>query len=395
MNEIDLQLLEKEEAERLISNGQAVRLNSRNKSPTLIGDSCLVKVNVSIGVSDNKKIDIELEKVSTLTSLKRESPDIIMDLTITDDYSVVDCLLESFNGPIGTLPHYRVPSKFTPKEYDRALLKHSELLASKGVSFFTIHPTANLDLARIASSTRKTPITSRGGGILLKHTLLHNCSNPFERILPEFVEMCKSYGVAISVGSSFRPSSNNDALDDVHLKEIALQTQYIQKIKSLGGTVFFECLGHADLNQLDTYSQIIKDVGVPMMALGPITTDMAAGFDHITNAIGASYLAHKGGCHVINSVTREEHTGKVPNIDSIVEGLKTAKIVAHSVNIAKFPIYKSIFEKNIYDQRAEKQSCVVDSGLFDEVQRERVGKGCSRCGAQCPLILTQKIKNHV
>lgn len=151
-----------------------------------------------------------------------------------------------------------------------------------------------------------------------------------------------------------------------------------------------EGIGHMTLDKIAEYAEMVKTYGVPFMPLGPITTDAAVGEDHISNAIGAAYIAFLGAAHVLNSITREEHTGKVPTQESIIEGLRAARIAEHSVNIAKFP---QVLEpdRQVSDKRAGNYTCVVEGGLFSSSAERRFSMGCSRCGSECPLILNQKI----
>mgnify|MGYP001617368902 FL=1 len=125
------------------------------------------------------------------------------------------------------------------------------------------------------------------------------------------------------------------------------------------------------------------------MPLGPTTTDAAVGEDHISSAIGSAYMAFLGAAHVLNSMTREEHTGRIPTLESILEGLRAARIAEHTVNIARFP---QVLEpdRDIAQKRAGNYTCVVEGGLFTESAERRFSMGCSRCGAECPLLLNQR-----
>ncbi len=386
-------LLNPEQINLGVKDGSIVRLKSKSNFDTLIGQKCLVKVNASIGVSEKSSIEREFEKIDFLAKSPDLKPDLLMDLSISRDFSVLDYACSNLDIPVGTLPHYKLTGGESVSESKSVILETIERDIEIGVSFITIHPTANFELANLASNTRSVPITSRGGGIILRSMLRNSCKhNYFIDNLDVIAKLCSKNDVAISVGSVFRPACNSDAFDAVHLQEIELQKNIVFRLRGLGCNVFYECLGHADLNNVIKYSEVIRKNNIPMMALGPIVSDSTAGFDHVNNSIGASVMAINGGCHVINSITREEHTGLVPSFESVIEGIKSAKVAAHSVNISKFPEYRIQVESRVQEARVEKNSCVVNMGLFEGVDIELIKIGCSRCGANCPLILNGKLK---
>jgi phosphomethylpyrimidine synthase len=214
------------------------------------------------------------------------------------------------------------------------------------------------------------------------------------RYFPEVLSILKKYNVLLSVGSVFRPANVVDALDEVHRAEIDLQGVYISEAKRQGVQVIMEGVGHMTLDKIGEYTHIIKSrYGIPMVPLGPITSDAAVGQDHITNAIGGAYMAFIGGADMINSVTREEHTGGVPTLDSVIEGLKAARIAAHSVNITRFPLLDGL-DKTTAQKRARNHTCVIEGGLFTESSKMRFSMGCTRCGKECPLLINYILDDH-
>ena len=146
-----------------------------------------------------------------------------------------------------------------------------------------------------------------------------------------------------------------------------------------------EGVGHIPLDKMEAYADIIRPYQTPLMPLGPMPSDEIIGFDHISNAIGGLSMAQTGVVGMINSVTREEHTGRVPSFDSILEGLKTARATAHCYNISKFPNYKKATEV-IGVTRAQFETCVQRGGIFgfDNVD-DQESKACTRCRRECPL----------
>lgn len=390
IQEIAEELIAPNELREVLSSGAAVLLRGRRRV-VMLGDIGLVKVNVNVGVSDPARLESELTKVRALSALGYR-PDAMMDLSIvrvpTPLYEVI---MSEFGGPVGTLPHYLCykPSKGIDVPQ---LLEEIHKQAEAGVSWMTLHLAVRKELYERARQTRLTPVTARGGGIVIDDMYSNGrtegvLSLNFDKI----VEILKKYRVVLSIGATFRPSNILDALDEVHLRETELQGEYIVEARRLGIQVIMEGVGHMRLDRIPEYVAISKKrYNIPFVPLGPIPTDAAVGEDHIASAIGAAYMASIHGADMINSVTREEHTGNVPNKDSIIEGLKAARIAAHAVNICRFPKLDRV-DRGTIDSRADSYTCVVEGGLFSESSRARFSMGCTRCGNECPLIVNWKI----
>lgn len=386
-------IISKEELSEKLTTGEALILHGKRRS-IAVGYGLLVKVNTAMGLSGantQRNIDIELEKVRSLSSLGY-APDIMMDLSITQTQPpMYEQVVDLFGGPIGTLPHYLC------YEYKHHLIQPDKLLAmvesqaKAGVAFMTLHPTPTRELYRKSLQERATPITSRGGGIVIDDLLHHSRrENIIAELFPEILSILKNYDMAVSIGTAFRPSNVLDALDAVHREEYERQGIFTELAKQAGVPVMMEGVGHMTLDKITEYAEMVKRYRIPFMPLGPITTDAAVGEDHISSAIGSAYMAFLGAAHVLNSITREEHTGKVPTQESIIEGVRAARIAEHTVNIAKFP---QVLEpdRQVSDKRAGNYTCVVEGGLFSSSAQRRFSMGCSRCGSECPLILNQRV----
>lgn len=354
--------------------------------PVLIGTNCLLKVNMNIGVSNDSEYDEEVKKLAKISALPFR-PDSMMDHTIVSlKKPLWKSMVETFDGAVGTLPHYLVFDEnmgIDESDFFDNLLD----MVKGGVSFMTLHPTADLEMYnRAVISNRLVPTTSRGGYVLLKDQAINKrkeniVAKNFDKILRIFRE----YNVAISIGTVFRPATIWEAMDSFHIEETKRQKKYIDLAKQGGVAVMMEGIGHIPFNMMKKYADMIREYEAPLMPLGPIPSDEIIGFDHISNALGSLTMAQTGVVGMINSVTREEHTGKVPSFESILEGLKTAKAVAHCFNISKFQTYKERTEV-IGITRANSESCVQRGGIFsyesiDNLEKER----CSRCMRECPL----------
>lgn len=369
-----------------LANGSVVVLKGNSRC-VAAGKDLLVKVNTNIGVSNKKGLALELEKVRPLSSVGYH-PDTIMDLSITHlDKPLYTYIIEEFGGPVGTLPHYLCyhPQKgIDPK----MLLEEIQKQAEAGVSWMTLHLTATRDLYERAKMVRRTPTSARGGGIIIRDMYINDRKeNILSAYFDEILRIFKKNHLALSIGTVFRPATTVDALDEIQKEEITLQGEYIKEARSKGVPVMMEGLGHASLLKIREYVQIVKGrYDIPFTPLGPLPTDAAVGYDHIASAIGSAYMALLGGADIINSVTREEHTGGIPSCDSIMEGLRAARIAAHSVNIARFPSL-DYTDRETSGKRSKNYTCVVDRGLFTESAKRRFSMGCQRCGKECPLLI--------
>ena len=401
MNDVNLSLLQEIQQklisilriEKGLSDGSLVILKGRKK-PVVIGNGVLIKVNASIGCSKHQDYDGELEKLKLLSKVNYQ-PDLMMDLSIVKtERPLYHDMIDIFTGPVGTLPHYL---HYSPEKgiEPTKLMDEIELQAEVGVSWMTFHLTPQRDLYELAQKTRLVPITSRGGGLVIKDMYINNRSeNLFMKLFPDILQIMKKNKVGLSLGTTFRPANIAEAMDEVHINEICLQGKFISEARKQGVPVILEAVGHMPINKYARFVDIIindLNYNLPLMTLGPIPTDAATGEDHIANAIGATHLAMLCGTHVINSITREEHTGQLPGISSIIEGLKTARVAAHSVNIAKFPINALSIDKAISEKRADNYTCVAGYELFTHPDIIDLRAGCSRCGDECPLVINFKL----
>lgn len=383
--EIKMKLLTESEVSKILNGEFGMSLIAHPNNPLLLGSHALLKVNTNIGVSSKECLDLELQKLEALSKLPY-SPDSLMDHTIIKlNKPLWKYMVNIFDKPIGTLPHYTAYEGCNGIEKNR-LLETIQEMAEGGVNFMTLHPTASLQLLELANSCRSIATTSRGGVLVLKDAQIQKRNiNVIVDNFDDIIKIFKKHNMTMSIGTTFRPARIDEALDAVQIKEIEEQNKYIKYAKSKGINVIMEGVGHLSLNNIEKYCALIKDFGVPLMPLGPMPSDATIGFDHVTAAIGATIISMLGNVATINSVTREEHTGGVPSKESIIEGLKAARVAAHCINIARFKDFGSI-DTAISSQRASTKSCVISGGIFDD---NILGgnEGCSRCSFECPLSL--------
>jgi len=318
-----------------IQDNEVVFLKGK-RFDTLAGKGLQLKINSSVGLSDESQFQNEADKISKIASFDF-LPDIMMDLSIISVKNpIYQIVQEKIGCPVGTVPVYACFD--SEKGIDKnKFLEEIERQAQNGVSFMTLHFTAIDDIYR-KTMKRNISVISRGGSLVLRDLYLNKRKQNF--LLEYFDDICKilkKYSVVVSVGTTFRPSTLYDALDTIQLSEIRMQKDIIKSLRKRGISVMMEGVGHISLNALKKYVELIRDdFYVPFMPLGPIPTDRAIGWDHISAAIGASYMALLDGADIINAVTREEHTGGVPNTNSIYEAIKSAQVVVNSINDVRF-----------------------------------------------------------
>jgi len=384
--EYKLGLLDEPTLLKYFQNNEGVSYIHHNDNPIIIGSKFLLKVNTSVGISEKEQLDDELKKIKLLTSLAF-MPDCIMDHTpINLDEPLWKYLVNNTNLPIGVVPVYTVFNK--EKGIDKnKLLDRIEEMAEGGVNFMTFHPTATKELFNMAKLSRKIPTSSWGGSLVLKDIDINNRNvNVIADNFLDILAILKKYNITLSVGSVFRPARIDEALDNVHIEETKMQKKYIDIAKSNSINVIMEGIGHIPLSSTLQYCKLIRENNVPLMPLGPMPTDATIGFDHISAAIGAAIAAMQGNVGIINSVTRDEHLGGIPKIETTIEGLKTARVVAHIINLERFKYYSNI-DKAISDNRASKRTCIANGGIFNLMSNPENKKGCSRCNTHCPLTL--------
>lgn len=372
--------------ELFMTGGKGVSYIHHKKKPLLIGSDFLLKVVLDVGISSPYQLNDELKKVEKIMALLY-SPDLLFDHTsIFLDKPIWRHLVEITDVPIGVVPVFLAFNDENGVDKNR-LLETIEEMASGGVTLMSLHPTATNELYSLAKRTRKIPVTSRGGSLLIKDNELNNRErNVIEENFTDILKLFKKYNVTLSLGSVFRPARIDEALDEVHMAETRLHKHYIDIAKKNGIHVIMQGIGHISLSEISRYCELIKDFDTPIMPLGPTPTDYCTGFDHVPAAIGATILAMQYNVGLINSVTRAEHMTGIPSIENSIEGLMCAKSVAHMINLERFNLYRNM-DKTISDNRANGKTCMVNGGLFNISTKNESNEGCIRCDIQCPLTV--------
>lgn len=330
-----------EELKELVAKGQVVIPANKNHKclkPYGIGNALKTKINVNLGTSrDCLDMDVELEKVMEAVKMGAES---IMDLSSFGDTRVFRQKLTSeCPAIIGTVPIYdavvyynKALKSITSDEWIDVVRMHAE----DGVDFMTIHCGINRATAeKFKQSKRHTNIVSRGGSIIFAWMELTGQENPFYERYDEILEICKEYDVTISLGDACRPGSIEDATDVSQISELVTLSELTFRAWEQDVQVIIEGPGHMPINQIKANMEIQQNIckGAPFYVLGPLVTDVAPGYDHITAAIGGA-IAATYGASFLCYVTPAEHL-RLPTVEDVKEGIMASKIAAHAADIAK------------------------------------------------------------
>ncbi len=327
-----------------VASGEIVVLRNRNHSipkPVGVGKGLRTKVNANLGTSNNRTdLQAEIEKGRRAVSA---GADTIMDLSTGGDLTQIRrALMESVPVVIGTVPIYEavvhaVRNKgglvsMTDEDFFRVL----EIQAEQGVDFFTVHcGVTQASLARLRSQGRLTDIVSRGGSFLAAWMASNHRENPLYENFERILDIARRHDVVLSLGDGLRPGSLSDATDRAQIEELIILGELTQRAWKRNVQVMIEGPGHVPLNQIRTNIQLEKQLcgGAPFYVLGPLVTDIAPGYDHITSAIGGA-VAGEAGADFLCYVTPGEHL-KLPDAEDVHQGVIAARIAAHAADIAK------------------------------------------------------------
>jgi phosphomethylpyrimidine synthase len=320
-------------AGRLVIPANRIHL-SRNLVPAGIGRAVSTKINANIGCSSVRS-DLQQEIQKLKTALEAGA-DAVMDLSTGGDLDQVRTrLLAECPVPFGTVPIYEVIVGRSVEEITCDLiLKVIEKQAAQGVDFFTIHAGVlreHLDLL----GSRVCGIVSRGGALLAKWMLYHNRQNPLYEMFDDLCALMRQYDVCFSLGDGLRPGCGADATDAAQIAELRTLGELTQRAWDNGCQVMVEGPGHVPFNQIQYNMELQQQIckGAPFYVLGPLVTDSAPGYDHITSAIGGTAAAYYGASFLCY-VTPREHLG-LPDLNDVRQGVVAAKIAAHAADVAR------------------------------------------------------------
>ncbi|MTI49005.1 phosphomethylpyrimidine synthase ThiC [Sporosalibacterium faouarense] len=389
----------------LIAEGKVVipaNKNHKSLSPEGVGEGLRTKINVNLGISkDCCNIDVEMEKVEAALDLKAEA---IMDLSSygkTEEFR--RRLVDTSNAMIGTVPIYDAVGFYdkelqdiTAEEFLKVVEKHGE----DGVDFVTIHAGINRETAEIFKRNKRlNHIVSRGGSLMYAWMELNDRENPFFEYYDDLLDICAKYDITLSLGDACRPGSINDSTDPSQIHELMILGELTKRAWEKNVQVMIEGPGHMALNEIKANMLLEKKLchGAPFYVLGPIVTDIAPGYDHITSAIGGA-IAASSGADFLCYVTPAEHL-RLPTLDDMKEGIIASRIAAHAADIAK-----GIKGARDWDYEMSKARQQLDwNRMFDlaidpeKAKRYRAESqpehedSCTMCGKMCSMRNMNKV----
>ncbi|WP_284463344.1 phosphomethylpyrimidine synthase ThiC [Chryseobacterium sp.] len=392
-----------------IAAGRAIipnNINHPESEPMIIGRNFLVKINANIGNSAvSSSIDEEVEKAVWAC---RWGADTIMDLSTGKNiHETREWIIRNSPVPIGTVPIYQalekvkgVPEDLTWEVFRDTLIEQAE----QGVSYFTIHAGVLLRYIHLTAN-RVTGIVSRGGSIMAKWCLFHHKESFLYTHFEEICEIMKKYDVAFSLGDGLRPGSIADANDAAQFAELETLGELTKIAWKHNIQVMIEGPGHVPMHMIkeNMEKQLEECQEAPFYTLGPLTTDIAPGYDHITSGIGAAMIGWFG-CAMLCYVTPKEHLG-LPNKDDVKVGVITYKLAAHAADLAKGhpgaqyrdnALSKARFEFRWEDQFNLSLDPDTARSYHDETlpaDGAKIAHFCSMCGPKfCSMKITQEIR---
>jgi phosphomethylpyrimidine synthase len=378
-------------------------INHANLTPRGIGQGLKTKVNANIGTSSAVgDIESELEKLRVAIDA---GTDAVMDLSTGGDLAAVrKAVMAACPLPVGTVPIYQAGIEAISKR--GAIVKMTvddlfdsiEAHAMDGVDFVTVHcGVTQSAINRLRRQGRIADVVSRGGAFLISWMLYNECENPLYEHYNRLLAIAQRFDVTLSLGDGMRPGCLADATDRAQIEELLIIGELTQKAQEAGVQVMVEGPGHVPLNQIETNVQLQKSIckGAPFYVLGPLVTDIAAGYDHIAGAIGGA-VAAAAGTDFLCYVTPAEHLS-LPDVEDVRQGVIAARIAAHAGDIIKgvrgameWDMKMAAARKRLDWEEQVRLSIDPERARRVRNRSEFSGAACSMCGEYCAMDLMDK-----
>ena len=374
-----------------------------NLIPCGIGQGLKTKVNANIGTSsDFGNIDTELEKLRVTID---SGADAVMDLSTGGDISEIRrAVIAASPLPVGTVPIYQAGIDAIERHGAIVKMTVDDLFAAiedhvrDGVDFITVHcGVTRSAIARLKQQGRVTDVVSRGGAFLIGWILHNERENPLYEYYDRLLEIAREFDVTLSLGDGMRPGSLADATDRAQVEELLTLGELVERAWDAGVQVMIEGPGHLPLNQIEANVRLEKSIckGAPFYVLGPLVTDVAAGYDHITGAIGGA-IAAAAGTDFLCYVTPAEHLS-LPDPEDVRQGVIASRIAAHAGDIVKgvkgaeqWDMSMAKARKNLDWEEQARLSLDPERSRRVHGKHASVGEACSMCGNYCAMELVKK-----
>lgn len=393
------------ELEELVSSGKVVILNNpRHKvsEPCAVGKNLSTKINVNLGVSPRASdLDEELKKLNAAIRL---GADTVMDLSLGDNMDEVRrSILTTSKVPVGTVPIYQAAyhvelknslENMKVQDIYKVIQKHAE----DGVDFITVHTGLTRKALEYVRKDRVLGVVSRGGSILASWMYANKKENPLYENYDQILELARQYDLTLSLGDGLRPGCIADGSDRAQFEELITLGELTCRALEAGVKVIVEGPGHIMLNEVAMNVKMQKKLchEIPFYILGPLVTDIAPGYDHITSAIGSA-IAGASGADFICCVSPAEHLG-LPDLRDIEEGTVAGKIAAHAADLVKG--HRKAWQRDLGMAQARKEldwnrqfSLALDSERARQIFHMKNNfseSGCTMCGDMCAIRIYQE-----
>jgi phosphomethylpyrimidine synthase len=374
-----------------------------NLIPCGIGKGLSIKVNANFGASsDYGTIDTELAKMRIAIQFGANA---IMDLSTGGDISSIRrAIITASSVCIGTVPIYQVGIEAIQRHGAIISMNADDMFtvieqqAQDGVDFMTLHcGVTQAAIARLKQQHRLTDVVSRGGAFLIGWMLHHDKENPLYENYDRLLELVRKFDVTLSLGDGMRPGSLADATDRAQIEELITLGELVDRAREAGVQVMVEGPGHIPLDQIVANVQLEKSLchEAPFYVLGPLVTDIGAGYDHITGAIGGA-IAGLAGADFLCYVTPAEHLS-LPDIEDVKQGVIASRIAAHAADVVRNPKHAGDWDRKMSLAR-KKLDWTAQAELSLDPDRVRQvhskyatrGPACSMCGDYCAMALVEK-----
>lgn len=400
--------VDKEDLRRLVAEGKVALLaNNRHKkfTPKGVGKGLSVKVNANIGTSP-ERVNVK-EELKKLAVAREAGADAVMDLSTGGDIDKIrKIIIDAAMIPVGTVPIYQAAVETVKKRKTIMKMEADDIFeviekhGIDGVDFITVHcGVTKSSIERLRKQGRITDIVSRGGAFLAEWVMVNGKENPLYENFDRLITIARKYDMTLSLGDAMRPGCIADATDRGQIEELIILGELCAEAIDKGVQVMIEGPGHVPINQIETNIVLQKKLcnDAPFYVLGPIVTDIAPGYDHITSAIGGA-IAGYHGADFLCYVTPSEHLG-LPMPQDVHDGVIVTKIAAHAADLARgnrraFEMDKAMSTyRKALDWKGQIE-CAIDPEKIKAFRKERNLKDdvCSMCGEFCSMKL---IKDHL
>ena len=396
--------VEVEAVRRDVATGRiAIPLNKNRRAARImgVGRNLRVKVNANLGTSpDYADVALELEKLKVA---EEAGADAIMDLSTGGDIPAIRRqIMDACRVTVGTVPIYEAAARAARAHGDVAAMTADDILSSvrrhaeDGVDFVTVHCGVTRRIVESEAVRRRIcGIVSRGGMFLAHWMRRQKQENPLFERFDEVLDIAREFDVTLSLGDGLRPGAIADALDAAQVEELMVLAELARRAVAAGVQVMIEGPGHVPLDQVETQIRLEKELtgGLPFYVLGPIVTDVAPGYDHITSAIGGA-VAAMAGADFLCYVTPTEHLG-LPRAQDVREGVIAARIAAHAADVARGRADAREWDRRISEARSRRDwpaqlAAALDPVRARELRHERRPAHvdvCSMCGDYCVFMV--------